>query len=118
MNSWYAGSRMPFHPPPFTSGRSVACSLDVADLVAEVTDDKSLPKAKRKRLQIETAPEKSARAQTIKIADKISNLRDILYSPPADWDYNRRREYFAWAKSPRLLNRSNSAALRARYLPI
>lgn len=71
---------------------------DVADLVAEVTDDKSLPKAERKHLQIETAPLKSVRAQTIKIADKISNLRSILHSPPADWDYQRKSEYFAWAK--------------------
>ena len=29
---------------------------DVASLVAEVTDDKSLPKAERKRLQVENAP--------------------------------------------------------------
>jgi (p)ppGpp synthase/HD superfamily hydrolase len=71
---------------------------DVAALVLEVTDDKSLPKAERKRLQVEHAPHKSARAQTIKLADKISNLRSVLYSPPADWSLERRREYFAWAK--------------------
>jgi HD domain len=72
---------------------------DVADLVAEVTDDKSLPPPGRKRLQIENAPKKSARAQTIKLADKISNLRGILFSPPAKWDFERKKEYFAWAKS-------------------
>jgi (p)ppGpp synthase/HD superfamily hydrolase len=71
---------------------------DVASLVAEVTDDKSLPKAERKRLQIENAPHKSVRAQYIKLADKISNLRSLLKSPPEDWDERRRREYFAWAK--------------------
>ena len=71
---------------------------DVASLVAEVTDDKALPKAERKRLQVETAPKKSVRAQMIKLADKISNLRAILSSPPADWDTTRKREYFAWAK--------------------
>jgi guanosine-3',5'-bis(diphosphate) 3'-pyrophosphohydrolase len=36
---------------------------DVADLVLEVTDDKSLPKDERKRLQIEHAPKLSVRAQ-------------------------------------------------------
>jgi len=72
---------------------------DVAGLVAEVTDDKSLPKAERKRLQIEHAPHLSARAQTVKIADKISNLRGILFTPPEDWDLRRKREYFAWAKN-------------------
>jgi guanosine-3',5'-bis(diphosphate) 3'-pyrophosphohydrolase len=71
---------------------------DVAALVLEMTDDKSLAKAERKRLQIEHAPKMSARAQTIKLADKISNLRSILYSPPADWDYQRKKEYFEWAK--------------------
>jgi (p)ppGpp synthase/HD superfamily hydrolase len=67
---------------------------DVAALVAEVTDDKSLPKAERKRLQIETAPKRSERAQSIKIADKISNLRAILHSPPTDWDQQRKKESF------------------------
>jgi len=71
---------------------------DVADLVLEVTDDKSLPKDERKRLQIEHAPKLSVRAQTIKLADKISNLRSILSSPPPDWDYERKREYFEWGK--------------------
>jgi guanosine-3',5'-bis(diphosphate) 3'-pyrophosphohydrolase len=71
---------------------------DIAGLVAELTDDKSLPKAVRKRLQIEHAPMLSVRAQTIKLADKISNFRSILLSPPADWDYQRKREYFEWGK--------------------
>lgn len=71
---------------------------DVAGLVAEVTDDKSLPKAERKRLQVVNAPHKSVRAQQIKIADKISNLRSMLVSPPANWDDHRKAEYFRWAK--------------------
>jgi GTP diphosphokinase / guanosine-3',5'-bis(diphosphate) 3'-diphosphatase len=71
---------------------------DVTDLVLEMTDDKSLPKAERKRLQIEHAPTRSVRAQVIKIADKISNLRSILTSPPVDWDYERKRQYFEWSK--------------------
>jgi (p)ppGpp synthase/HD superfamily hydrolase len=75
-----------------------AFGSDVADLVMEVTDDKSLPKAERKRLQIATAPKKSIRAQVIKLADKISNLRAIVASPPADWSVERQREYVEWAK--------------------
>jgi (p)ppGpp synthase/HD superfamily hydrolase len=73
-------------------------SRDVADLVMEVTDDKSLPKAERKRLQVVTAQKKSLRAQVLKVADKISNLRAILNSPPEDWSFERRREYFDWAE--------------------
>ena len=71
---------------------------DVASLVLEVTDDKSLPKETRKRLQIETAPKKSVRAQMLKLADKISNLRSIIERPPADWSLERKRQYFEWAR--------------------
>jgi guanosine-3',5'-bis(diphosphate) 3'-pyrophosphohydrolase len=70
---------------------------EVAGLVEEVTDNKKLEKAERKRLQIETAGKKSPRARLIKIADKTSNLRSILASPPADWSTQRKREYFDWA---------------------
>lgn len=71
---------------------------DVASLVLEVTDDKSLPKQRRKQLQVESAPTKSARAKMIKLADKTSNLRAIASSPPTHWSLARRREYLAWAR--------------------
>jgi guanosine-3',5'-bis(diphosphate) 3'-pyrophosphohydrolase len=71
---------------------------DIAGLVAEVTDDKSLAKAERKRLQIEKTPQKSDRAKMIKLADKTSNLRSMATSPPANWDDARKREYFEWAR--------------------
>jgi len=71
---------------------------DIAALVAEVTDDKSLPKEVRKEQQVANAPHKSVRAQVIKLADKISNLRSVLASPPATWSAERKREYFAWAR--------------------
>jgi (p)ppGpp synthase/HD superfamily hydrolase len=71
---------------------------DVASIVAEVTDDKSLPKADRKRKQIEGAAGKSTRAKLLKLADKTSNLRAIGVSPPADWSVKRRIEYVEWAR--------------------
>jgi (p)ppGpp synthase/HD superfamily hydrolase len=70
---------------------------DVAAIVAEVTDDKSLPKDMRKRMQIESAPHKSVRAKLLKLADKTSNLRAIAASPPADWSVKRRIDYVDWA---------------------
>jgi guanosine-3',5'-bis(diphosphate) 3'-pyrophosphohydrolase len=70
---------------------------DVAALVAEVTDDKSLPRETRKALQVQNAPYQSVRAQMIKLADKVSNLRSIISAPP-DWSYERKRQYFDWAK--------------------
>lgn len=68
----------------------------IRDLVMEVTDDKSLPKAERKALQIRHAAGASERARLLKLADKICNLRDMADSPPHDWDLQRRREYFDW----------------------
>jgi guanosine-3',5'-bis(diphosphate) 3'-pyrophosphohydrolase len=70
----------------------------IARLVEEVTDDKSLEKAERKRLQIEHAAGLSRGAKLVKLADKICNLRDVAERPPAQWDLARRREYFDWAK--------------------
>lgn len=71
---------------------------EVASLVAEVTDDKSLEKAVRKRLQVEETPHKSVRARMLKLADKTSNLRAIVASPPAGWSRRRKVEYFEWAE--------------------
>ncbi len=70
----------------------------VAAVVAQVTDDKSLPKATRKQLQIEHAPTLCDRAKLVKLADKIHNLRDLFHSPPADWSSERLRNYCAWCK--------------------
>jgi len=67
--------------------------------VAEVTDDKSLPKEERKRLQIEKTPAKSRRAKLLKIADKTSNLRGLINSPPVGWTEARLRDYVVWAKN-------------------
>ncbi|MBU9604688.1 HD domain-containing protein [Burkholderia multivorans] len=72
---------------------------DVADIVVEVTDDKSLPKETRKRLQIEHAAHISRRAKLVKLADKICNLRDLAQHPPAEWPLERKQAYFDWAKS-------------------
>jgi guanosine-3',5'-bis(diphosphate) 3'-pyrophosphohydrolase len=71
----------------------------IAGIVEEVTDDKNLPKAERKRLQVERAAHISREAKLVKLADKICNVRDVAYQPPAKWDLTRRREYFEWAKA-------------------
>jgi guanosine-3',5'-bis(diphosphate) 3'-pyrophosphohydrolase len=70
----------------------------VADVVAEVSDDKSLPSDERKRLQVEHAPHISMEAKLVKLADKISNVREIGVDPPEGWSVERRRKYFEWSK--------------------
>jgi (p)ppGpp synthase/HD superfamily hydrolase len=66
---------------------------NIASLVMEVTDDKSLPKAERKRLQVVKTPAKTPRAKMIKLADLTSNLRQL----PDDWEVRRIHDYFEWA---------------------
>jgi len=69
----------------------------ITTIVLEVTDDKGLDKDVRKQKQIEHALHISREAKLVKLADKISNLRDILTSPPADWPGERKQTYFEWA---------------------
>ena len=76
----------------------MAFGQSICAIVQEVTDDKTLPKAERKRLQIEQAAKTSYPARLVKLADKICNLRDINHDPPVDWSPERKREYYFWAE--------------------
>jgi len=70
---------------------------EVASIVAEVTDDKSLPKERRKELQVRNAPHKSRPACLIKLADKTSNIRSVIETPP-NWPIERKQAYVKWAE--------------------
>jgi guanosine-3',5'-bis(diphosphate) 3'-pyrophosphohydrolase len=89
--------------------------LEVRRVVEEVTDDKSLPKLERKRLQIEHAPQRSNRAKQLKVADKSSNLLDIAHRPPKNWTPERKHEYFDWAERVAEGCRGVNPALEARF---
>ena len=93
----------------------VAFGPRIHDLVAAVTDDKTLPKEERKRLQVVHAPGLDSDAKVIKVADKTSNARDVGFTPPAGWSGQRRREYLAW--SERVVDgcRGVNAQLEAEY---
>lgn len=71
----------------------------VVALVLELTDDKTLHKDDRKKLQRENASKKSQRARIIKLADKTSNLRSIATAAPGDWSVKRKIEYIEWASA-------------------
>ncbi len=70
----------------------------VRRLVEEVTDDKTLPKQVRKERQIQNAANLSPDAVLIRIADKISNIHDVIHNPPNDWSKERRLDYLDWAE--------------------
>jgi GTP diphosphokinase / guanosine-3',5'-bis(diphosphate) 3'-diphosphatase len=87
----------------------------VLAIVREVTDVKELPKVDRKRLQVEHAPFLSEGATLVKVADKIANLRDVLASPPKDWDVGRRLAYFDWANQVVCATRPINSRLRQLF---
>jgi len=70
----------------------------IASVVMEVTDDKSLLKRERKRLQIEHAATLSFEAKLVKLADKISNVSEIIEHPPAKWSVKRLHDYIDWGE--------------------
>src|ERR1044072_2954772 len=71
----------------------------VRAIVEEVTDDKSLPKSRRKELQVAHAPHLLREAKLVKLGDKTANVREVAAAPPPDWSQERRVEYLAWAES-------------------
>lgn len=92
----------------------LAFGARIAAVVREVTDDKALPKAERKRLQVEHAPHISREAQLVKLADKIGNLGDLLDAPPR-WPRQRKRDYFDWNAQVVAGLRGVHPALEARF---
>jgi guanosine-3',5'-bis(diphosphate) 3'-pyrophosphohydrolase len=87
----------------------------VRSLVAEISDEKTLPKSERKRLQIERAPSLSQGAKLIRLADKSLNVYDVAHAPPAGWSYERRAAYLTWAERVVAGMRGCNAALEMHY---
>lgn len=83
--------------------------------VQAVTDDKTLPKAVRKQVQIDHAPHLPHAAKLIKLADKICNVQDVSAHPPADWSLARRLDYLTWAEAVVAGCRGTNAALEAQF---
>lgn len=87
----------------------------ILSVVLEVTDDKSLEKMERKRQQVIHAPYLSRPARLIKLADKLINCQDILYSPPAEWSLKRRQEYIQWGADVIARIRGTNAPLETAF---
>ena len=88
---------------------------EIAQIVDECSDDKSLTKLERKQAQIDHAAKISHKAKLVKLADKIANVGDIHRTPPAGWSEERKREYFDWAKKVVDQMRGANAILEARF---
>jgi guanosine-3',5'-bis(diphosphate) 3'-pyrophosphohydrolase len=87
----------------------------VASLVVECTDDMSLPKSERRRLQVVHAPHKSSGAKLIKIADKISNIRARILPDPSTEERDDLADYTDWAEQVVAGCRGGNAWLDATF---
>jgi len=76
-----------------------AFGQEVADLVVELTDAPGLAERDRRQAQIDHAPHLSDTAKLIKIADKISNLKEMTVDPPASWNAAQQRAYLDWGEA-------------------
>ena len=88
---------------------------EVCALVQEVTDDKSLSKARRKQLLVEMAGRMSPGARQLLLADKCSNMKDLLKAVPLGWSRTRVREYFLWGQELLEQLRGTNAGLEGAY---
>lgn len=70
----------------------------VLDIIKENTDNPNLDKIKQKEEQIKKMPKKSFHAQVIKIADRTSNLRDIVRIKP-NWKQKSLEKYIESSKT-------------------
>lgn len=85
----------------------------IANIVAAVTDDKSLPKHIRKQHQVEHTKHMSDHAKLVKMADKIDNLRDLQRNPPPNWSPEYVQGYFIWSRAVMANCKGLNSALEA-----
>lgn len=69
---------------------------EICQIVLECSDDKSLDKVTRKKVQIEHAKHISDKAKLVKLADKYSNINGLLADPPAKWSEGEITGYVRW----------------------
>ncbi len=87
----------------------------ITSIVLEVTDDITRHWTVRKQTQIDHAPYLSHEAKLVKLADKISNLRDLLAFPPHDWATERRHAYVDFTSAVVAGLRGTNARLEAAF---
>lgn len=89
---------------------------DVANLVAQLTDQPGLAEADRWRAQIEHAVTLSPRAKLIKTADKISNLSEMFRDPPPAWNTAKKLAYLEWGEAVFMHTKGQSDPLDALFI--
>lgn len=71
---------------------------DVVDLVLEVTNPPELKGREKREHQVEQARRSSRRAKLIKLADKTSNVLELVERPAEDETVRGMSKYLRWAR--------------------
>ncbi len=87
---------------------------EIADVVMQVSDDKSLPKVTRKKRQVEHAKSISHNAKLVKICDKISNVKSTVLEPPS-WSNEMCVGYGVWSRAVVCNMRGTNLAIEAEF---
>ncbi len=69
----------------------------ICNIVMDCSDDKSLDKVMRKKLQISHACEISDRSKLVKLSDKLDNCQGLMTNPPKKWTSEEIYGYAVWA---------------------
>lgn len=87
----------------------------VADLVIEVTDPPGLKGKARRQRQVDHTATASTRAKLLKIADKTSNVLQLVDRPGRDETAKGKRKYLDWARAVVAVCRGTDAGLEAAF---
>lgn len=90
----------------------------IADIVNECSDNKSLSKVTRKKLQITHGSQISPMARLVKSADKLSNIGGLLVKPPVAWSQPQIDGYYVWSYAVWLEIKGTNAQLDAKLMSI
>lgn len=86
------------HDPCITvNHQHLVLTPSLAEDLKQLTNPMHMEQADRKEIELFMASRLSKRAARVRIADKASNARSLLFDCPADWNNERVTQYRAWA---------------------
>ena len=83
----------------------------VCQFVEALSDDKSLPRKRRRELTLEHLPAMDAFVKVVKLADLTSNIKLL----PPNWSDERKLEYLEWSESAASICQAECQALAELY---
>ena len=83
----------------------------VCRYVEALSDDKALPRRRRREITLEELPQMDALVKVVKLADLTSNIKLL----PPNWSEERKHEYLEWSEHAAKICEPESKALAEVY---